>query len=256
MSGLAVLVLLLDLWIAPKSKSAPGIVAVVGLLVILGLSFLNDPTGWASSSSMVAQDGLAVFFQRLFLVATIFVLLMAHKSADRIPMGVAEFHIVVLMALTGMMLAAAANDFALLFVSLELITITFYVLVSFQRYGAAFARSGREVSDPRRAVLGVSCFRHRADLGTTGKLNFRSWRRSRRTSDTRFLAGVLLVLRGSGSKLRSFPSRSGRRMFIKARRRRRRPFWRSAPRRRALSCCCGFYSRRVPADSRATGPTC
>ena len=34
-----------------------------------------------------------------------------------------------------MLFAASANDFAMLFVSIELITITFYVLVSFQRGG-------------------------------------------------------------------------------------------------------------------------
>jgi NADH-quinone oxidoreductase subunit N len=38
-----------------------------------------------------------------------------------------------MFALAGMLFAASANDFAMLFVSIELITITFYVLVSFQR---------------------------------------------------------------------------------------------------------------------------
>ena len=34
-----------------------------------------------------------------------------------------------------MLFAASSNDFAMLFVSIELITVTFYVLVSFQRAG-------------------------------------------------------------------------------------------------------------------------
>ena len=33
-----------------------------------------------------------------------------------------------------MMFAASANDFSLLFVAIELITVTFYILVSFQRH--------------------------------------------------------------------------------------------------------------------------
>jgi NADH-quinone oxidoreductase subunit N len=38
-----------------------------------------------------------------------------------------------MFALAGMMLAASANHLSVLFVSVELITVTFYVLVSFQR---------------------------------------------------------------------------------------------------------------------------
>jgi NADH-quinone oxidoreductase subunit N len=132
-AGLALLLLLLDLWTAPPFKPRLGWVAVAGLLIILGVSFLIGPGGPATADAMLAQDGLAVFFQRIFLVAAIFVLLMANVCAERMPMGIGEFHVIVLMALAGMMLAAAANDFVLVFVALELISISFYVLVSFQR---------------------------------------------------------------------------------------------------------------------------
>ena len=41
-----------------------------------------------------------------------------------------------------MLFASSANDFALLFVSLELITVTFYVLTSFQRGQLASLEAG------------------------------------------------------------------------------------------------------------------
>ena len=82
---------------------------------------------------MYALDGLALFFKRFFLLAALIVLLMSVEFADRIASGIAEFYALILFALSGMMFASSANDFALLFVSLELITVTFYVLTSFQR---------------------------------------------------------------------------------------------------------------------------
>src|SRR5436190_1676570 len=61
------------------------------------------------------------------------VLLIAVEFSDRIAAGIIEYYALICFALLGMMFAASANDFALLFVSIELIAITFYVLTSFQR---------------------------------------------------------------------------------------------------------------------------
>jgi hypothetical protein len=44
-----------------------------------------------------------------------------------------EYFVLTLFALAGMLLAASANNFAVMYVALELITVTFYVLTSYQR---------------------------------------------------------------------------------------------------------------------------
>ncbi len=107
-----------------------------------------------------------------------------------------------------MLFAASANDFALLFVSLELITVTFYVLTSFQRARAVVAGSRREVSDPRRALDRLHGLRHRAGLG-----NVRASSTSRELAGVApqfadnkiFLFGLLLVMVGLGFKIAAFP---------------------------------------------------
>jgi NADH-quinone oxidoreductase subunit N len=131
-TGLALVVLLLDLF-AASCRRGLGYVCLVGLLAILALTFTVDTTVPAAATALLTEDALALFFQRFFLVAAIFVIFMADEAAMGMAFGVAEFHVVVLMALAGMMLAAAANDFMMVFVALELISISFYVLVSFQR---------------------------------------------------------------------------------------------------------------------------
>ena len=82
---------------------------------------------------MYVFDGLALFFKRFFLAAALIVLVISVEFADSIQSGISEFYSLLIFALTGMLFAASANDFALLFVSLELVTVTFYVLTSFQR---------------------------------------------------------------------------------------------------------------------------
>ena len=89
---------------------------------------------------MFVQDALSVFFKRFFLLAAVFVLIMAVEFSDRISAGISEYYSLIIFALAGMLFAASANDFALLFVSVELITVTFYVLTSFQRGGWSRSR--------------------------------------------------------------------------------------------------------------------
>jgi len=142
--GLALAVLLLDLWMPAAFKPRLGYVAAGVLGLILVMSFAgnigdNPMTGFGG---LFIDDGLALFFKRFFIGAAILVVLMGTEFSDRIPVGIAEFHVLVLLALAGMMFAASANDFILVFVALELITVTFYVLVSFQRGRLASLEAG------------------------------------------------------------------------------------------------------------------
>src|SRR6266508_5277857 len=128
--------LLLDLWTPIEHRRQLGYAAAAALGFVLLFSFSSfiDPGVTVTAfKGMYVQDGLALFFKRFFLVAAIIVLIMSVEFADRIPTGISEYYALILFALSGMMFAASANDFTLLFVSVELITVTFYVLTSFQR---------------------------------------------------------------------------------------------------------------------------
>src|SRR5205085_1585861 len=96
-----------------------------------GSSFCNT-FGTAFNGAFV-EDAMALFFKRFFLVAAILVLFVTAEFFEKIAGGISEYYSLIVFALAGMLFAASANDFAMLFVSIELITVTFYVLVSFQR---------------------------------------------------------------------------------------------------------------------------
>ncbi|MHB9006782.1 MAG: NADH-quinone oxidoreductase subunit N [Limisphaerales bacterium] len=131
-TGLAVL--LLDLWARPEQRRLLGYGAVIAVGVIFLASFAVMPDGPRQAfGGMYVLDEFALFFKRFFLLAALFVLVMAIEFSDRFDAGVSEYFALTLFALLGMMVAASANDLTLLFVSLELITVTFYVLVGFQR---------------------------------------------------------------------------------------------------------------------------
>ncbi|SVE59820.1 uncharacterized protein METZ01_LOCUS512674, partial [marine metagenome] len=130
---IGVLVLLADLWTPKARKRQLGWFVVLGLAVVFSLG-LNKFTDSGTSQILgYTKDSLTVFFQGLFIMTGILVTLLTISYADRIRSGISEMYALICFALTGMLFAAGATSFVMLFVSVELITITFYVLTSFEQ---------------------------------------------------------------------------------------------------------------------------
>src|SRR5258706_8456054 len=209
--GLGLALLLADLWVPSTSRRKLGYAAAAGIGLILAYSFFVvhlAPEGVQyACGKMYVLDGLALFFKRFFLLAALIVLLMSVDFADRIPTGIAEFYALVLFALAGMLFASSANDFALLFVSLELITITFYVLTSFQRGQATSLEAGVKYLIIGALSTSFTVFGIALVYGTSRTLNFGDLAgvAASFAGNRIFLFGLLLVMVGLGFKIAAFP---------------------------------------------------
>jgi NADH-quinone oxidoreductase subunit N len=208
--ALGLVLLLADLWLPVERKRLLGYAAVVALTVLL----VNSFTGCCSCSlrgdafgGMFVQDALAVFFKRFFLIATILVLLMAVEFSDRISSGISEYYSLIIFALVGMLFAASANNFALLFVSLELITITFYILTSFQRARLVSLEAGIKYLIIGALSTAFTVYGIALVYGISGKLNFTELAgiAAQFSANKVFLFGLLLILVGLGFKIAAFP---------------------------------------------------
>src|SRR6266852_4685727 len=166
--------LLLDLWTPADHKRFLGYGAAVALAFVLGYSFFkfdSSTVQFAFGHSYV-MDGLALFFKRFFLLAAILVLLMAVEFSNRIESAISEFYGLIVLALAGMMFAASANDFTMLFVSMELITVTFYVLTSFQRNRLASLEAGIKYLILGALSTAFTVFGIALVYGMSGTMNF------------------------------------------------------------------------------------
>jgi len=201
-------ILLLDLWTPVEKKRDLGYLAA-GLLglILIGSFKLDASTAEYAFGKMYVFDGLALYFKRFFLLSAVIVLIMSAEFADRIEAGISEFYALILFALAGMMFAASANDFSLLFVSMELITVTFYILTSFQR-----SRLGSLEAGVKYLILGglstaFMVYGIALVFGTTGKLNFGEIAAvaGQYAGNRVFELGILLVLVGIAFKIAAFP---------------------------------------------------
>lgn len=201
-------ILLADLWIAPAKRRLLGFIAAAGVAVIFAASFAPAfPDVGQAFGGMYVFDGLSLFFKRFFLAAAFIVLLLAIDFADRIAVGISEFYSLILFALAGMMFAASANDFVLMFAALELITITFYVLTSFQRNKLQSLEAGVKYLILGALSTGFTVFGIALVSGIAGTTEFTQLFAKLKdfSGNPVFLLGLLLVTLGLGFKIAAFP---------------------------------------------------
>lgn len=208
--ALGLVVLLADLWLPLERKRALGYAAAaaLGLLLAVSLSgYGNCTLEGGAFGGMFVQDGLSIFFKRFFLLAAMLVLIMAVEFSDRVASGISEYYSLILFALAGMMFSASANDFAMLFVSLELITVTFYVLTSFQRGRLVSLEAGVKYLIIGALSSAFMVFGIALVSGVSGKMNFTELATvAAQFSDNKlFLLGLVFVLTGLGFKISAVP---------------------------------------------------
>jgi len=83
--------------------------------------------------AMVMLDEFRIFINFVILVSAALTLLMADGYLDRRGINRGEFQALVLFATVGMMLMAGARDLLMVFIALELMSISVYVLAGFDR---------------------------------------------------------------------------------------------------------------------------
>jgi NADH-quinone oxidoreductase subunit N len=141
---LGMVILLLEAFATRIDKRILAFIAIVGLAIVLIASFFvapfPSPNQESGFWSFYTADRLSIFFKQFALLTTIFVLIMmidyapvVRSSFPVTQNGVGEFFALPIFTCAGLMYLVSAIDFVFIFVSLELVTISFYVLVSFTR---------------------------------------------------------------------------------------------------------------------------
>src|ERR1043165_4100614 len=119
--------------------------AGIGLaLVSLGAQCVNMGGSWRFSSlptlapidgfyGMVHVDGFALIFRAIFLIAAALAIAISIRYLDIEREQHGEYYALVLFATVGMMFLGAGYDLIALYIALELMALTFYVLVAFTK---------------------------------------------------------------------------------------------------------------------------
>lgn len=129
MTALALIVLLLDLLI--RKKEVIGLVTLVGTIWVAWT--LRGSYG-TTFGTMFISDGYSTFFKLIFFINVFFSVLISMKyiAVEKVNRG--EYYGLILFSTIGMMIMASAGDLIVLYLGLELMALSTYVLAGFIRH--------------------------------------------------------------------------------------------------------------------------
>jgi NADH-quinone oxidoreductase subunit N len=212
--------LLLETFSEKIEKEAIAYAAIIGLIVVFIASFFVSPAPLDSPSALwnfYAADSLAIFFKRFALVTTILVLVMMIDYAPTVrtsvygvtaQSGLGEFFALPLFTCAGLMWIASAIDFVMIFVSIELVSVSFYVLVSFTRRNPATLEAGVKYLILSAVATGFLVYGITWIFGVTGETNLyriATALTSGQVETVPALFGIVLVLVALGFKIAAVP---------------------------------------------------
>jgi NADH-quinone oxidoreductase subunit N len=133
LAGTAVLVLVVDLYLE-RAKVVANYLALAGT-VASGLALASLASGGERSTfgGSFVVDHYALLFKALFLGSLLLVLLISNRYIDNGTYYQGEFYFLVLSSFVGMLLMPSSRDLLMLFLSLEIVSATGFIVAGFRK---------------------------------------------------------------------------------------------------------------------------
>lgn len=203
----AALVLVLDLLPPRRTKEHLGVVALAGLIGAL----LTTLPRWGGDArgfrDMIVLDDYALFFDVVVCYAGALVVLLSLDYLPRNGVESGEYYALVLFAASGMMLLASANDLVSVFLSLELTSLSLYILAGLFKTRLASGEASMKYFLLGAFASSFLVYGIALVFGATGSTNFDriASAATGRTSDPLLLVALALLLVGFGFKISLVP---------------------------------------------------
>ena len=202
-----IVLLLRDTFAKASAIAKPWKLALAGLVALAAILWWQQPYIGSPSDPMFALDRFAWTFKLFFLITTGVVVLMTRAYTRHLANNVGEFYLLVFCALLGMLTLASVRDLLLLFVGLELLTFSLYVMVAYLKQEAASIEAGMKYLVIGSVSSGLLVYGISLLYGASGTTNFAGLHDTFASGamPPMAVAGLLLVIAGLGFKVAAVP---------------------------------------------------
>ena len=203
----ALVLLLADLMV-PRDKQS--ILAWVALTVLGATAVALVPVAGVNvqvSRGLIAVDTFALFFKVLFLIAAALTVLMSVRFLEVEGTRAGEYYFLILCATLGMMFMAGGTDLITLFIGLETMAISFYILTGYIKPSRRSNEAAVKYFLLGAFSLGILLYGMSLMYGLSGTTNLRliATGLAGQESDPRLILAVILVVAGMGFKIAAVP---------------------------------------------------
>jgi len=209
-----VIIVLFDL-ISPKHKNILPFISIAGILVTFVLVFerFDAPSfafGSSSTSGMFVVDNFGIFFKVIVLLSSLFVVLFSLISSevkstyDRH----GEYYTLLFGMILGMFVMVSSADLILLYLSIEILSLSSYVLAGFVKNTIRNSEASLKYIIYGGVSSGIMLFGISLIYGLTGSTNIyqiNSILEAQSFQYTTFLISGLFIIVGLGFKISAAP---------------------------------------------------
>jgi len=207
-------VMLWDLSLPAGRKGVLSWASVAICAGLFALTFLPSVAeGGKTLGGSFLVDDFSLLAKRAFAVTGAVVFLMSREYVDDLPRGQGEFYVLGLFSLLGMLLVSSVNDFVSLFVSIEIVTVSFFVLAAFHRERQESVEAGFKLLVIGSLSAAILLYGIAFVYGATGSVFFDEIRAKlaaepgpeRLPITVELLFGAVLIFLGLGFKTSAVP---------------------------------------------------
>jgi len=207
LTGGALVVLIADV-LLPRGSNR-GLAAVTLLTIVATLASLAPFTNThvEVAHGLLAVDRFGLFFKILFLVSAGVVVLMSTKYLDIEGVSPGEYYFLILCATLGMMVMAGGIDLISIFIGLETMAVSFYILVGLIKPNQRSNEAAVKYFLLGAFSLGVLLYGMSFMYGLSGTTSLRAMAPlfGGQENDPRLVLAVMLVVAGVGFKIAAVP---------------------------------------------------
>tara|TARA_B100000686_G_C16789156_1_gene977378 strand:- start:371 stop:1804 length:1434 start_codon:yes stop_codon:yes gene_type:complete len=201
-------VLLLDL-VVGKNKTLLVYVSLMGLLATAVSAFAKTHVPAYSFNGSYIVDNLSIFFVIIFTVSSALAILLSSHYNDQTGIKNGEYYSIILFSTVGMIVLSSAVDLILIFLGIEIVSISLYVLSGIRRNDMRSNEAALKYFLLGAFATGFLLYGMSLIYGTTGSTNLNAIMESinaNKESINPFMTlGVTLFIIGFGFKVAAAP---------------------------------------------------
>jgi len=210
LSVLAMALLLINVFVPSKQKSYIGYISFIGVVASAVLVGAGWGTHVESFNGSVVLDNFATFFKIIFLISAGLAILISDQYMAREECNHGELYPLILFTVVGMMLMAAGTDLMTIFLGLEVMSVSLYVLAGFNRANRKSNEAGLKYFLLGAFSTGFLLYGMALTYGATGSTRItviaaQVAQMSLPSANIMLLSGMLLMITGFAFKVAAVP---------------------------------------------------
>lgn len=206
---LACVVLVVDLFIREQQRIVSYGIAQVGLILTIGVTFaVSQPTTQILFDGSYIRDPMSDVLKVAILLVSFIAFLYAKDYLRDRDLFKGEFYTLGLFAVLGMMIMVSANSFLSIYLGLELLALSLYALVAFDRDSPNGAEAAMKYFVLGALASGMLLYGISMIYGATGTLRFDELAQVVKQGDLNRLVmifGIVFLVIGLAFKLGAVP---------------------------------------------------